>query len=242
MKILAVSDVQSQSLENALENSPDKFSDIDCVISCGDLESDYLSLITDRVKKRLFFVSGNHVFRDESLSDDEKENMWRLYRDFKHRPRPFIAGYEDIHWRVEAFGDFIIAGFGGSMWYNGRENQFTEAQMHEVVNSVIRKISRIRLKELLLRRKKKDIIIISHAPVAGVHDLPDIPHRGFECFKKLIKRHRPAAWLHGHVDPTGNSGRQATVLDGTTIVNVFGCKIIEISGGKVTVKSHCADV
>ena len=241
MKILAVSDVQSQSLENALENTPGKFSDIDCVISCGDLESDYISLVVDRVKKKLIFVSGNHVFRDETLSEDEKENMWRLYRDFKHRPRPFIAGYEDIHWRVETFEDFIIAGFGGSMWYNGRENQFTEAQMNEIVNSVIRKISRIRFKETILRRKKKDIIIVSHAPVAGIHDLTDIPHRGFECFKKLIRHHQPVAWLHGHVDPTGNPGKQVTREGKTTIINVFGCKIIEIADGKVSVKSHCAE-
>ena len=240
MKILAVSDAQSQSLESALENMPEKFNDIDCVISCGDLESDYLSLITDRVKKKLFFVSGNHVFRDESMSDDEKENMWRLYRDFKHRPRPFIAGYEDIHWRVETFEDIIVAGFGGSMWYNGRENQFTEAQMNEVVSSVIRKISRIRFKEIILRRKKKDIIIISHAPIAGIHDLADLPHRGFECFKKLIKSHQPIAWLHGHVDPTGNTGNQVSMSGKTTVINVFGCKIIEIAEGKVSVRAHCS--
>ena len=241
MKILAVSDVQSQSLENSLDNSPGKYEDISCVISCGDLESDYLSYIVDRVKRKLFFVSGNHVFRDESLSETEKENMWRLYRDFKNRPRPFIAGYEDIHWRVEIFEDFIIAGFGGSMWYNGRENQFTEPQMSEVVNSVIRKISRIRFKEFILRRKKKDIIIISHAPVAGIHDLPDIPHRGFECFGKLIKRHQPAAWLHGHVDPTGNPGMQVTVAGETTVINVFGCRIIEIVNGRVSIRSHCSE-
>ena len=241
MKILAVSDVQSQSLESALENSPKKFGEISCVVSCGDLESDYLSLIVDRVKRKLFFVSGNHVFRDESLSETDKEKMWRLDRDFKHRLRPFIAGYEDIHWRVEVFEDFILAGFGGSMWYNGRENQFTEAQMNEIVSSMIRKLSRIRFKEFILRRKKKDIIIISHAPIAGIHDLPDIPHRGFECFKKLIAKHQPVAWLHGHVDPTGNPGMQLTISGRTTVINVFGCKLIDISDGKVFIRSHCAE-
>ncbi|MCX5782277.1 MAG: metallophosphoesterase [Elusimicrobia bacterium] len=240
MKILAVSDVQSQSLENVLENTPEKYSDIDCIISCGDLEADYLDFIVDRLGLRLFFVSGNHVFRDETISPDARDELWKSSQAFRQNPRPRIAGNDDIHGRAETFKDFIIVGFGGSMWYNGQENQFTEKQMQNIVNSVKSKINFIRLKDFILRRKRKDIIAISHAPAACIHDLNDLCHKGFECFKNFIKKYSPIVWLHGHVHPDGGNGKvQTSKLDGTTIVNVYGCKIIEIEGNKVSVKSHC---
>ncbi len=242
MKILAVSDVQSQSLEDMIDRNPEKFGLADCVVSCGDLESDYLSNIVEKLKIKFIFVSGNHVFRDDACSEDEKNQLSNLPSDYWFKARLCIAGVQDLHGRIEVFKDYIFAGFGGSMLYNRRENQFMEPQMREIVNSVIRKIRWIRFKEKLFGRKPKEIIVLSHAPVAGTHDLPDIPHKGFECFKKFIKKVRPILWLHGHVDPTGSGKPQITVSGGTTVVNVFGCKIIDIENKKVSVKSHCAEI
>jgi len=242
MKILAVSDVQSQSLEDMIDRNPEKFNQVDCIISCGDLESDYLSNVVEKLKLKFIFVSGNHVFRDDACDESEKNQLSSLPADYWFRPRLCIAGAQDIHRRVEIFGDYIFTGFGGSTLYNRKENQFTEGQMQKIVNSVARKIWLIRLMGIFLRKKRKEIIVLSHAPVAGIHDLPDIPHRGFECFKKFIKRFKPVLWMHGHVDPTGITKPQITISGETTIVNVFGCKIIDITEKEVAVKSHCAEI
>ena len=230
MKILAVSDEPSRSLETLVNDSPEKYADVNLVVSCGDLDRSYVEFLADRLKKELFFVSGNHP---GELDYDE---------DLVTKKEPvimYINGRADLHGRAAAYKDYIVAGFGGSAWYNGEYNQYTEQQMSRVVKTVERKIAWHRLQDKLLGRKPKEVIVVSHAPVLGIHDLSDRPHRGFKCFKKFIDKISPLLWLHGHVHLPNQFTSQITVVGSTTVVNAFGCKIIEIHSKKIHVTSHC---
>ena len=61
--------------------------------------------------------------------------------------------------------------------------------------------------------------MIAHAPPRGIHDGEDLPHRGFEVFRWLIKRFRPVYLLHGHKHVYGTQTTR-TRFQETTVVNV----------------------
>jgi Icc-related predicted phosphoesterase len=110
MKILALSDF----IEPLHCNVGDKItlSDIQLIVSCGDLPPDYLSNLSRTFGAPLYYVRGNH--------------------DIRYRSSPPKNCY-DIHARVFSFGDRTILGLEGSHWYNGRPLQYTEAQMRQII-------------------------------------------------------------------------------------------------------------
>ncbi len=233
MKILAVSDEPSRSLETLIANDPKKFGDIEVIVSCGDLDTEYLEYLVDGIGRDLFFIRGNHPL-ENSGEYFEPEKLAFSLRSIK-----YIAGYADLHGRVEVYKDYIFAGFGGSIWYNGEENQYTEAEMAKVVKSVERAITWQHLQDKFMRRPQREVIVVSHAPILAVHDLSDRPHRGFKCFKGFIEKVSPLLWLHGHVHLQNQYTNQITLVDSTTVVNSFGCKVININRKDIQVVSHC---
>jgi Icc-related predicted phosphoesterase len=146
-----------------------------------------------------------------------------------------IAGQKDMHGRVCAYKDYLITGFGGSRWYNGCGNQFSESDMAAIVRKVIRKVRLFRLQDAILGRKQKELIVISHAPPFSVHDMPDAAHIGFKCFHKFIQKLSPLLWLHGHVHLVDPRQQQVTVVGNTTVVNCYGYKFIKIERRKIQV-------
>lgn len=241
MKILAVSDVPSRSLENLIERSPRAFKDIGMIVSCGDLDREYLEFLAEGLGKELFFVSGNHPGEQSGAylpGDSVAERIVENLRNCGEKILNYIAGRGDLHGRVEAYRSFLVAGFGGSRWYNGRENQFTEKQMARIVRRIERKIRWYRLHDRLLRRPPRDVIVISHAPLAGVHDQPDPCHTGFRCFKEMVRRIAPLLWIHGHIHLTDARQSQISIVGGATVVNAYGCKVIDIGPKDIQVYSH----
>ncbi|MBN1823821.1 MAG: metallophosphoesterase [Endomicrobiales bacterium] len=232
IKILAVSDNPLKSLENSVSDFPDRYKDIDVLVSCGDLDRSYVELISESIKKDIFFVSGNHP---GELDDDE----WYLSKSNAPKTVRYINGRKDMHCRVIVFNNYIFAGFNGSLWYNGGYNQHTEKEMSKVVKSVIRKVAWHRLQDKVLNYPQKEVIVLSHAPVEGVHDLRDQAHRGFKCFRAFIEKVQPLLWMHGHIHLNDSRNDQVSVTGKTTIVNVFGCKIIEVDKRHVRVSAHC---
>lgn len=106
-----------------------------------------------------------------------------------------------------------ILGLGGSNRYKPGPFQYTEAQMR----------SRIRRLKLTLIKQKGFDILVTHAPAYGLGDLDTIPHRGFECFQKLLAQYQPAYHLHGHVHLNYGPQIPRTMQYGKTlIVNAFG--------------------
>jgi Icc-related predicted phosphoesterase len=242
MKILAVSDVQSQGLENLVSHNPDRLKDIDLIVSCGDLHRGYLEFLVDGLNKELFFVYGNHKLDDDfdsCLSDDIADRVWEKLRSFPDKTRRRVAGQADLHGRVEVFGNYLITGFGGTLWYNGRKNQFKEQEMARVVRSVELKIKWHRMQEKLFGLPRREVIAISHAPAQNVHDQPDRCHTGFKCFRDFIRRVSPVLWLHGHIHLDSGTQNQSTRVDATTVVNVCGCKFITIGTHHIHISSRC---
>jgi uncharacterized protein len=244
LKILTVSDSPSKSLEKIVEDSPEKLRNVDVIVSCGDLDRSYLEFLVDGLHKPLFFICGNHPgdegFEDEETPEEErlKEIGMRVF-DISTAHINHIAGFSDLHGRVEAFGDYIFAGFSGAMLYGDSEQQFTDQDMARVVNKVIRDIKWLRLKEKLSRRQPRKLVIVSHAPIYGIHDKPDAGHRGFKSFLTLLKKTSPVLWLHGHIHIFDQREKQVSRVGDTTIVNAFNCKVVNIIGSKVEVTPHC---
>lgn len=111
-----------------------------------------------------------------------------------------------------------ILGFGGSMRYSAGENQYTEKEMR-------RRIGKCRF--TIMRSGGFDILL-THAPMENVNDMPDPAHRGFECFADLVKKYSPKYFIHGHVHKSyGNFVREQKIGE-TTVINAFERYIIDI--------------
>jgi len=100
-------------------------------------------------------------------------------RQIRRKVSPIFNG------RVEAFDDYIFTGFGGSMWYNGEYNQYTEERMSKVVKAVIRQIGWLQLRASCCAVNAGEVIVLSHAPKQASTTKPDKTHRGFKCLKAL---------------------------------------------------------
>ncbi len=238
MKILAVSDITSKDLETIVIEHPGRLSDVNLIVSCGDLDRSYLEFLVKGVNRDLFFVSGNHPFEMESdarRNDSPGEYRWEQVQTFKRRVVHSVTGTSDLHGRVEVFRNYLIAGFGGSMWYNGKENQFTESRMSRIVTAVERQIDLLQQRDRLMGRKHRDVVIVSHSPIYAVHDESDVRHTGFKCFRRFLKDISPLLWIHGHTHPADADKNESSVIDGTTVLNAYGYKLITINRREITV-------
>lgn len=115
MKILVVSDIESSYIWDFFDKS--NYSDIDCVISCGDLKAHYLSFLVTMLAVPVFYVHGNHD---------------------KHYLTNPPEGCDCIEDKVVSFKGIRIAGLGGSIEYVGGPFQYTEAKMQKRVKKLIR--------------------------------------------------------------------------------------------------------
>jgi uncharacterized protein len=111
MKLLLVSDKEDAYIWDHFDK--ERFSDIDLILSCGDLKAEYLSYLVDMVNKPLFYVPGNH---DKTYVD--------------HPPE----GCDSLDGKVICYQGLRMAGLGGSMRYNLGLFQYTEQEMHSRLN------------------------------------------------------------------------------------------------------------
>lgn len=128
-------------------------------------------------------------------------------------------GCDDIDDKVYNFRGLRILGLGGSYRYRSGKDMYTEAEMAKRIR---------KLKGQLLFTNGFDILL-THAPAYGYGDLEDLPHRGFECFNKLLETYHPQFMFHGHVHMEyGDFVREREHPCGTKIINGYGYKIVEI--------------
>ena len=122
------------------------------------------------------------------------------------------GGCECIEDQIFVYKGVRILGLGGSFKYRDGTHMFTEGQMRR----------RIRRLWFQLWRHKGFDILVTHAPAYGVNDLDDLPHRGFECFLKLLKKFKPKYFIHGHVHRNyGIKIPRVCKREDTTIINAF---------------------
>ena len=127
MKILVIADVESRSLWDFWDKS--KTDGIDLILSCGDLNAEYLTFLATMTTADVLYVHGNH---DDSYLKKSPEGC--ICVDDK------IINYNGIR----------IFGLGGSIRYGNGHFQYTEKEMK-------RRIKRRRLS--LLKNSGFDILL-----------------------------------------------------------------------------------
>ncbi len=194
MKILMVADHESRFIWDHFD--PSRFSEIDLIISCGDLKSEYLSFLVTMVNKPLFFVNGNHD---------------------THYQRQPPEGCESIDGRVVVYQGVRILGLGGSMKYgkdpirSAPPYQYTEKQMDKRIRKLTPKIRRLGGIDLL----------VTHSPAKGVCDGLDICHTGFSSLLTLMAKWQPPVMVHGHMHMGFGQGKRFVIHGQTTVYDAF---------------------
>lgn len=127
MRILFLADEESLGYWDYYRK--EAFEGIDLIVSCGDLNAEYLSFLTTMTTLPVLYIRGNH--------DDKYE---------KHSPEGCICIEDDIY----EFEGIRILGLGGSHRYKPGVNQYTEKEM-------CKRVKRLRTK--LFLKKGFDILV-----------------------------------------------------------------------------------
>lgn len=127
MKILVVSDKENDFIWDHFD--PERFKDIELIISCGDLQSSYLSFLVTMINKPLFYVHGNHD------------------TTYLHHPP---EGCDSIEDSIVLFGGYRFLGLGGSMKYSDRPHQYTDMEMEKRIRKLKRQIAKYKGFDILV--------------------------------------------------------------------------------------------
>ncbi len=190
----------------------ERFSDVDLILSAGDLPDGYLEYIASMLNKPLISVAGNH---DKSKQDIENAGI--------HYPRNQMANFGQISFRIEKESGISILGLPGSIRYNKGQNQYTDAWM---TFRIILMLPRLLLRRLLWGRSVD--IILAHSPPRGIHDGGDPAHKGFSAYRWLIRLAKPYYFVHGHVHVYDMQALREIDYYGTSVVNVYGHRVITL--------------
>ncbi len=217
MRILCIADHIDPLVYS--NNIKERFKDIDIVISAGDLPLRYYDFIVSNLNKPLLFVFGNHNLKRIHLYKPEYRKELKAMYDlssFNSCGAIYIGG------KVKMVKGIIFAGLGGSMWYNGGMNQYTEAGMFFQILKLIPKL----IFHRIVHGRYLDVLL-THSPPYGINDLPDRCHTGFKVFLWFMKRFKPKYLIHGHIHLyNSNAKREASYLD-TKIINAYNHCLIE---------------
>ena len=221
MKLLCIADhVDPFIYSNSLK---ERFGSVDMVLSAGDLTFEYYDFIVSTLNKPLLFVFGNHHL----------EGM----RELRGRPDPYRSG-ASFSWpqglgatclerRVVRRKGLIIGGLGGSIWYNGGENQYTDFSMF---------LNMVRLMPGMLWHRifhgRWIDILVTHAPPYGINDLPDPCHTGFRIFLWFMRTFKPRYLVHGHVHLYDRNAAREARYASTIILNAYDHLVVDVETGR----------
>ncbi|MFM8320030.1 MAG: metallophosphoesterase, partial [Chloroflexota bacterium] len=65
-------------------------------------------------------------------------------------------------------------------------------------------------------------VFVTHAAPTGIHDASDLPHRGIDAFRWLVRVFRPAYYFHGHIHIYRPDTEVRTQVGSTQVINTFG--------------------
>jgi Icc-related predicted phosphoesterase len=208
MQIMTVSDRIMDRLYSSQVGQ--QYSDIDLLIGCGDLPYYYLEFLLSSLNTSLVFVRGNHDKGPQYTADG--------------RVLTRLQGGIDLHGRVINQNGLLIAGLEGSMRYKPNAPlMYSEGGMTLQVAALVPKLLRY-----TGRYRRKLDILVTHSPPFGIHDEPDLAHRGFKAFLPLISFFKPRYHFHGHVHVYRNDAIRETNYKQTKIINVFPLRLIAV--------------
>jgi len=206
VQLLAVSDHVEKLIYSS--NIGKRFERSELVISCGDLPPSYLEYIVSALNVPLFGVRGNH---DHT-------------QDFNEVPSGSLGpGTIDLHARSVYTHGLLIAGLEGSMEYNGKPLQYTEAGMRFQIARLVPHLLRNKL-----RYGRYLDILVTHAPPRRIHDQADRCHTGFACFRTFLHHFRPRYHLHGHIHLYDRLTPTRTRFEETLVINAYGFRELQI--------------
>jgi Icc-related predicted phosphoesterase len=211
LKILAVCDeVDTRLYGNGHGvSSLLKASSPDLILSCGDLPAYYLDYLASHLNVPMYAVHGNH---DTAPPLEGSEGFSRC----------------GAHWiggrGIRTPSGLLLAGFDGSLRYNGGAYQSSQTEMQAAVRRLVPwlMLNRLRFGRFL-------DVLVTHAPPRGIHDEPDVCHTGFDAFNWLIGTFKPRYHLHGHIHLFDRRKPTVTRVGSTEILNVYPFRELELS-------------
>ncbi len=133
------------------------------------------------------------------------------------------TGCDCIEDKVVVYKGIRFLGIGGSQRYKDGKNQYTEKEMKAKISQINKSI----------KYRKGIDILVTHAPAKGLGDSEDLPHRGFECVRQLVDKHKPKYMFHGHVHMNyGPKVPRIINYNETTIVNGYRYYILDIDSSQ----------
>ena len=213
MKLLLIADNEEKYLwDDWNQNTRKKLSDVDLILSAGDLNANYLEFLVTMLNVPLVYVRGNH---DGNYDKKPPEGCIDADGDIVEVACGKGAAKEKIR----------ILGLGGSMKYKDySDDMYTEEEMAWR----IARLNKVFLRERLKGKTGFDILL-THAPCKGYGDMEDIAHTGFDCFNRLLDKYRPKLHVYGHVHKEyGQIESTMTHPSGTLLINASGYCIMEI--------------
>ncbi|MBQ7713512.1 MAG: metallophosphoesterase [Oscillospiraceae bacterium] len=196
MKLLLLADTESKYLWDYYR--PGRLDGIDLILSCGDLDADYLSFLVTMGRAPLLYVHGNH--------------------DGGYAARP-PEGCDCIEDRLVTVNGLRILGLGGSACYNGGAHQYGEREM-------LRRL--MRLYPALLRAGGVDVVLTHAPPrgVGDGDDLPHRGFRCFRLLiDRFRPRYFIHGHVHGNY---GADVPRVLRCGGTTVINAYERYVLEI--------------
>lgn len=216
MKFLCVADHIDPLVYSS--NIKKRFNDVDIVIGAGDLPLRYYDFIVSNLNKPLLFVFGNHHLKN--IHHYNKNHAAPTDKPYHDLP---VGGGVYINQKVRKFSDCLVAGLGGSRWYNGHPNQFSERSMYLKIISLVPRL----MWNKLMHGRFLDVLI-THAAPFGIGDGPDRCHRGFKSFLWFMRVFKPLFLLHGHIHLYDYNAQRMHRYYETTVINVYDHYILEI--------------
>lgn len=219
LKILLVADCEEKTLwGNWTADMAAKLSEVDLILSAGDLNPSYLEFLIDGLNVPLTYVPGNHDIGYVSNPPKRCINADGRIVNLNLRNN-------DENQSVK------IVGLGGSMRYKDGPYQYSEEEQKSRVEKLL-----CNLDADSMGGNACINILLTHSPCRGFGDMDDLPHRGFECFNALLETWKPNIHCYGHVhkDYIGQSLKESGYIriikhpSGTHLINGYGYQFIQI--------------
>ena len=196
MRIMFISDEESKSYWDYFKK--EVFDGIDLIVSCGDLDAEYLSFLTTMTSIPVLYVKGNHDYK------------------YENRPPEGCICIEDDIFEYEGIR---FLGLGGSYRYKEGGNQFTEEEMRK-------RVRRLWLK--LLQKKGFDVLVTHAPAfgVNDGEDLPHRGFETFvELIEKYHPKYFVHGHVHMNY---GRQYPREDVLGETKVINSYISYIVEM--------------
>ena len=230
MKILAVADTRDRLLYEHYRAERWAPEGVELIVSCGDLEPDYLDFLVSVFNVPCFYVRGNH--------------------DTGYGQTP-TGGGVNLHERLERFKGVRFFGLEGSPWYNGGPAQYTERQMRWMAfwaGWTIRQAGGV---DVLVTHAAPRTCPLPERGCLCVHppagtppaklgqtcyadatrpcwDMADPAHRGFDVLRRLVLKHQPRLLLHGHTHLGYGARPRELALGRTRVIDVYGHVVLDV--------------